>query len=359
MIQKAVAQFAASSACEGIHLPFFFTADVRQARKAGAGKLLELLRVIGRLLRIRSGGPIDLLIYPTGGPQTVPIVRDILLLPWMLLCARRVMLHFHAAGVADRFAKRKSDALRWLLERVYQRAAGAIVMAEFNRRDPAFFAINNVIVRPHRIPDAFDASVVARDSSEQPKRFLYVGHLHPDKGTDALLRAFAAVRRDEPELVLELVGEPLPPWNESHIIALIAQLGIEDAVTLSGVLTGDAKASAFGRADLFVFPTVAPYESFGLVLVEAMMWQLPIVASRWRANEEVLTTAAGAITFAVDNPLEQQMADALREAVANRAMWAEWGRANREIYLREYREEAEELWFADAVTSQIPSCTQP
>src|SRR3712207_6193578 len=106
MIQKAVAQFAAAPECDAVHLPFHFTSDFQQARKAGVGKLLELLKIIGRLLRIRARGRIDLLIYPSGGPQTVPIIRDLLLLPWMLLFARKAVLHFHAAGIADRFEKR-------------------------------------------------------------------------------------------------------------------------------------------------------------------------------------------------------------------------------------------------------------
>ncbi len=86
--------------CESVHLPFYLTPDFKSAR-SGVGKVLELIKVIGRLFRIRLAGPIDLLLYPTGGSQSVSIIRDIFLLPWVLMLSRRVVLHFHAAGIAD------------------------------------------------------------------------------------------------------------------------------------------------------------------------------------------------------------------------------------------------------------------
>jgi glycosyltransferase involved in cell wall biosynthesis len=358
MIQKAVAQFASLPNCEATHLPFFFTADVRHARKAGWRKLGELVRVFARLLAIRRRGAIDLLIYPTGGPQTVPIVRDILLLPAMLLCARRVVLHFHAAGVSERCAGNRGSLVCRLLTRVYRRVSGAIVMAEFNRRDPEFFGIRDIIVRPHRIPDHREPALLSTRRGPA-KHLLYVGHLHPDKGTDALLRAVAVVRRDDPEVTLELVGEPLPPWSEATIPRLIRELGIEGAVTTPGVLIGDAKAAAFARANLFVFPTVAPYESFGLVLAEAMMWELPIIASRWRGNEDVLASSAGATMFPVEQPLDRQISHALTTALAAHEIWPQWGRVNRDLFERRYKEEPGDPWFANAVTRHFANEPNP
>lgn len=353
MIQKAVAQFAALPDCESIHLRFFFTSDFQKARKASIGKLLELLRVIGRLLRIRLRGPIDLLLYPTGGPQTVPIVRDILLLPWMLLLSRRVMLHFHAAGVADRFAAEPKSLLCVLLRAAYRRVFGAVVMADFNRRDPELFGITNVLVRPHCIRDESDAALLVGKRKSQDKRLLYVGHLHPDKGTDALLRAFAEIRAQHPDATLELVGECLPPWTEAELGALLGNLGLAGGVTLSGVLTGRRKAEAYARANLFVFPTVAPYESFGLVLVEAMMWSLPIVASEWRGNQDVLTPAYGGVTFPVREPLAEQIRRAFDQALAQRSRWEEWGEANRALFQDRYQEKDGELWLAQPIVAQL------
>src|SRR5438876_11093157 len=109
---------------------------------------------------------------------------------------------------------------------------------------------------------------------------------------------------------------------------MIADLRIRSHVRLSGLLTGRAKAEAFGRADLFVFPTIAPYESFGLVLAEAMAWKLPVVASRWRGNSDVLTPNAGAVTFPVFSSLPHNIAMAWLQHLEDRFKWRQWGEFN-------------------------------
>ncbi len=349
MIEKAVVQFAASDKCESVHLPFFFTPDFKGARKASVGKLVELIRVIIRLWQIRFRGPIDLLLFPTGGPQTTPMLRDLLLLPWALLLSRRVVLHFHAAGIADELGKGKWVAR--CLARMYGQAFAALVNSDFNRRDPEAVLIKNVRVVPCRVEDTFDPSLVDRGGPGK-FRILSVGHICLDKGTPQLLDAFAEILPRHPNLELELVGECLAPFTDQDLQRRIDRLGIRSSVRVSGILRGRAKAAAFGRASLFVFPTVAPYESFGLVLAEAMEWGLPIVASNWRGNSDVLTPQAGAICFPVSANLASDIATALEQAIARRAEWPDWGKANRHIFEQRYREDGTP-WLVEPVLSMV------
>ena len=338
MIARMLDAFRADGRFECEHLAFHFTPDFKDVRRGSVRKFFELLKVICRLFALRLRGRIDLLIYPAGGPQTVPIVRDILLLPWVLLLARRVALQFHAAGIADRFLQR-GGVLRTLLAPLYRRCDVAVVMTEFNRRDPEFFGIRKIEVIPHRLPDEFDPALVRKNPAQL--RLLYVGHLCPDKGTPSLLRAFKVIAERDPSLVLELVGECLPPLCDDLLRAQIRELGIKGRVELPGVLTGRAKAEAFGRADLFVFPSVAPYESFGLVMIEAMMWGLPVVATDWRGNRDVL---GGDFEGTCHGPGEDpaaSLAAALAVAIETLRRKTTWTGRNRQLFLDRYRFTAE------------------
>lgn len=338
MIARMLDAFRADGRFECEHLAFHFTPDFKDVRRGSARKLFELMKVIWRLFALRLRGRIDLLIYPAGGPQTVPIVRDILLLPWVLLLVRRVALQFHAAGIADRFAKR-GGILRALLAPLYRRCDIAVVMTDFNRLDPEFFGIRNIEVIPHRLPDEFEPALVRKNPAQL--RLLYVGHLCPDKGTPALLRAFKGIAERDSSVVLELVGECLPPLSDELLRAQIRELSIEGRVELPGVLTGHAKSEAFGRADLFVFPSVAPYESFGLVMIEAMMWGLPIVATDWRGNRDVLGGDFEGICHAPGEDPAASIAAALADAIETLRRKTVWTGRNRQIFLDRYRFTAE------------------
>lgn len=325
MVQRILEELSVDRGWRTVHLPFYFTPNFQTVRRFRVGKVVELYAVFWRFLGLvaRHGRP-DILLYPSGGPQTVPVIRDILLLPILCLFSRRVTVQFHAAGIAERLRK-KSGLLEWLLRWAYRRVGGAIVMTDFNRCDPEALGIANIAVIPHRLPDENpegklpDYSAFPNSSSLilPPSSFftlLYAGHLYDLKGTPQLIEAFGEIASEFPWIRLVLMGEFLPPYSEEECRARCRELRIEDRVEITGVLHGENKASRFQQAHLFIFPSIAPYESFGLVMVEAMMWGLPILATDWRGNRDV--AGPGGIYAAVDESMRIQFAETLRKAFA-------------------------------------------
>jgi glycosyltransferase involved in cell wall biosynthesis len=296
--------------------------------------MLELFAVLWRLARIRASGAIDALLYSVGGPQLVPLVRDICLLPWILLASKKVIFHFHAGGIAETI-DHHSSFLRSAVRFLYRQGEAAIVMTEFGRRDPACLGIHNIKVVPHTLEDTYRPDLVSRTIESSPI-LLYVGHFSHEKGTPALLQAFAALREAGENCSLQLVGECLPSYSEGEMKTLIRSLGLQSAVHLPGVLTGNEKWNCFAQASLFVFPSLAP-ESFGLATVEAMMWALPVVACDWRGNREILGEPLGGILFQPKPNLANALVDALREALALRSKWREWGAVNRRTFENNYK----------------------
>ena len=59
-------------------------------------------------------------------------------------------------------------------------------------------------------------------------------------------------------------------------------------VTYAGFVFGPAKQRILTESDCFCFPTYYYAESFGLVLVEAMAFGLPVITTRWRSIPELL-----------------------------------------------------------------------
>jgi glycosyltransferase involved in cell wall biosynthesis len=98
-----------------------------------------------------------------------------------------------------------------------------------------------------------------------------VGRLHPVKGLDRLLNAFALCLQQRPALTLHLVGEG-PTRNELEQQA--AQLGICERVVFHGF--SRQVESHYHRASLLVVSSHV--ESFGSVLIEAMAFGTPVVA---------------------------------------------------------------------------------
>ena len=352
MILELLRELQAHPQARVEHLPFHFTKDTQAARKGSVGKLVELARVIGRLVALRLRGPIDLVVFPPGGPQRVPIFRDLLLLPWVLLVSRETVLHFHAAGISD--AVENGGFLPRCAAWLYGRCRHAVVMTRYNRRDPAACRIRQIHVVPHVLADAYCEQEIARNPDQV--RILAMGHLCEDKGTRRLIEAVGMLRADYTEILLELAGEPLAPYTQTELAADLKKAGLEGCVALPGVVTGEEKRRAFGRASVFAFPSTAPYESFGLVMVEALMWGLPIVASQWRGNQDVIGGSDGSLLFSPSDSVAA-LADSLRAMFRQREKWPELGQRNRELFLSDYHPSGRRRSLADLlvdIANQTP-----
>jgi glycosyltransferase involved in cell wall biosynthesis len=107
---------------------------------------------------------------------------------------------------------------------------------------------------------------------EGPPRLLCVGRLIPIKGHIVLLRAFAAARREVPELTLDIAGRgPLEP----ALRALAKELGVHGSVRFLGHVT--PIQDAIEEAAVVVVPSMG--EGFGMVALEAMERGRPVVAA--------------------------------------------------------------------------------
>lgn len=327
-IKRLIESFSDSDCYQIEHWNFQFSKDLNQYRKVSFAKLKELLCVIQRLARLRRRGRIDLHVYPSGGPHRAPVIRDLLLMPFALLTSRRVVVHFQAAGAAR--ASRKNPGFLWrALSFVHRWCWGAVVLTEFGKEDPESLGMRRIFLIPNGVEDRNPAPRF------HPKKgrhtILHAGHLCPDKGTPILLEAFARLTSRE-NLHLRLVGECMSPYSADLLARDIERLGLQGAVTWPGLLMGEDLQEEFRRASLLVFPSVAPYESFGLVLVEAMMWGLPVIVSDWRANAEVAGNACGGIVYQPGSDHVASLSAALREAFDRENEWPDWRRKNRQRY---------------------------
>ena len=325
-VKRLLEAFRSSNAYEIEHWNFQFSKSLNQFRKPSLAKLGELLCVLRRLVRLRRRGRIDLQIYPSGGPHRAPVIRDILLMPFALLASKRVLVHFQAAGAA-RAGRR---GFLWQVSSFFHRRCwGAIVLTEFGREDPESLGMQRIFLIPNGVEDRNPEPRTWRTNGHCT--ILHAGHLCPDKGTPILLEAFARLR-ERKNVHLRLVGECMAPYSAEQLARDIQRLGLQQVVTWAGLRKGAEMEDEFQRASMLVFPSVAPYESFGLVLIEAMMWGLPLVVSDWRANAEVVGAGCGGIIYQPGSDHIASLSAALGKALEHEREWPEWGRRNRERY---------------------------
>lgn len=109
------------------------------------------------------------------------------------------------------------------------------------------------------------------------KVVLFLGRLNWIKGLDTLIPAFAEVIKKEPKAVLILAG-PDDEGYKGNIQLLITNYQLQNKAIFTGMLTGEKKVAAYLSADVFVLPSYS--ENFGMAVVEAMYFGLPVVITK-------------------------------------------------------------------------------
>jgi glycosyltransferase involved in cell wall biosynthesis/peptidoglycan/xylan/chitin deacetylase (PgdA/CDA1 family) len=163
--------------------------------------------------------------------------------------------------------------LHWLLKR----ANFIVCPSDFVRFD----FLKKYRYKSMTITPAVDANFFkpGNEKTEHPTILFVAGLTRSEqhKGLKVLLNAFKVSREEFPDLRLVIVGEGnMRPKYEAYV----KKLNIEQSVTFTGKLNINELAKAYHRCDMFILPSLAPAESFGMVLIEAMASGKPVIGSR-------------------------------------------------------------------------------
>lgn len=112
--------------------------------------------------------------------------------------------------------------------------------------------------------------------------FLYLGRIERKKNTDTLIKAFELFTQSNPDIKLVLAG--FAGRGGREILNSIPD-NIKDKIVITGYISEKEKNVLMKNALCFVFPS--RYEGFGIPLLEAMHYNLPIIASRIPTSYEI------------------------------------------------------------------------
>jgi len=145
------------------------------------------------------------------------------------------------------------------------------------------------------IPNGVDCQVFDSDFRRRPGErgwhLLYVGRFTQKKGVGVLLQAMAVLRRKRDDVRLTLIGGGEKTGTAAVFHRQAEALGLRDCVEFFDELPWAQIPQYMNAADVFVLPSF--YESFGLVLVEAMACGLPLVATRCGGPNNLVEEGTG------------------------------------------------------------------
>jgi len=163
-------------------------------------------------------------------------------------------------------------------------------VSELNRRELAEAGFRRTAVLPY----VFDFEVYRRPGSrvirslyeDGHRNILFVGRIVPNKRIEDLLRAYALYRRTNRRCRLLLVGDDrVPGGYQARLQEMVSRHGLE-GVVFTGHVDQDDLNAYYSLADVFL--CLSEHEGYGVPLVEAMSFGVPVIAYAAGAVAETL-----------------------------------------------------------------------
>jgi glycosyltransferase involved in cell wall biosynthesis len=332
------------------HVRMDFSSDMADVGRVRPRKLWRLARLVWRVLAARFRTGARVLYYPPAGPRTVPVIRDIFFLNVVRPFFPVLVLDYHAAGLPE-MEDRLPATFRPMFRRAYHGATLAIHKYPPEWNDRNLPAGRDVVV-PYGIEDVYSRHP-ASPRKEHRLHVLFVGILTESKGIWILLDAVAELAERGVDAEATFVGEFGSAPTEVEFNERVRRANLSERVRLTGRLVGEAKWREFRQADVFCFPSHYENEALPLVVIEAMQFALPVVASAWRGIPSLVQD--GLTGFLVPPRDPAAVAERVQRLADDATLRPRMGAAGREAYLARFTLEAHLAAMEEALLTAASS----
>jgi glycosyltransferase involved in cell wall biosynthesis len=197
-----------------------------------------------------------------------------LLFDWLVLCVLRargvpIFLHHHSFAYLTRRRRLAAAVFRMAGEEATHIALGPAMATALQ----AHYGI-----APSEVIIVSNAGLMRREGQARPMRPLqtigFLSNLIPGKGLETVLALARAVHDAELPWRVVVAG----PCEDSVLLPQLLAARADGKVTWLGPVHGAAKAEFFAEIDVFLFPTSYVNEAEPLVIWEALMNGIPVIA---------------------------------------------------------------------------------
>jgi len=215
---------------------------------------------------------------------------------------------------------------------------GELISYGFNSEkiDVVWNGVDPIKYSPDRVPQsAIDKVRAAYGITADEKMILYLGRLTGVKGVDRLVMSMQNIVQSFPKTKLVVVGKG---ELEGDLARLTKSLGLSNNIIFNfNMIPEYERIAHYAACDLAVFPSF--YEPFGIVALEAMAMEKPIVVGARGVSglREIVVASGPDMTGYHINPYDpQDIAWGVKTALTDESHMKAMGRNGRKRVLAEF-----------------------
>jgi glycosyltransferase involved in cell wall biosynthesis len=157
----------------------------------------------------------------------------------------------------------------------------------------------------------YSSEVLHKYGIEKKKYVLFVGSVQPRKNLVALIEAFSIFSRDNPDYRLVIAGGI--GWMAEGVLGAPKRYGMQEKIVFTGRIDDSVLQALYLGAKMYVQPSIT--EGFGLPVLEAMVYGVPVISSDGGALPEIVGDSG--VVLKLKNDFVQQLAKTMHKIVTD------------------------------------------
>jgi len=257
-----------------------------------------------------------------------------------LFSSSKIIEHFHISDF-DKFYKNSCPLIQKVIDYSQRKVYSVIVLGEnLKAMLLPWFKIDRIYVIPNGIID--EVGDVEVSSNRNGNKILFVSNYYKFKGVFQIISIAKHLIKVFPDIVIEMIGD----WGNDYFYDLEADVIKADFLNqvkinhlgknifILGPKYNEDKNIYFKDSDIFLLPT--ENDTFPMVILEAMMWSLPVVSSEnIGAISEIIDD--GKTGFVIRSGEDVKFADKLIYILDNKNLRLSMGKEGRKKFIAKYK----------------------
>jgi glycosyltransferase involved in cell wall biosynthesis len=204
-----------------------------------------------------------------------------------------------------------------------------------------YFPSQRIEILPHSLDlDQIDKNLAICPIEQSASPYiLFLGRLHPVKGVDLLIQAFAHLRGTDVNLKIAGAAQVKDKGYDKYLFGLVHELGLEKQVQFLGAVQGKEKWNLYRNAWAFYLPSHS--EVIAMVNLEASACRTPVITT-FQSGVTDLWSAHGGMLI---NPNVEEVAESLLQVT-------QWSRSERDQRGNSLRRLVESTYSSNVLTPQ-------
>ena len=278
---------------ELVYVPFNYSNSIEELGKFALKKLYLFIKLFIKLIWKSIKKDFDV-VYFTYSFRKNGVLRDTLFVLLFRIFSIPIIFHFRNQGA-------KVLSLNNLMKKMisYSLKKGFFIcLSKIATKDVEHFVDKRNLYIVNNGIQPVSLSYKKKENSNDDIKLFFISNLRHEKGVFTLLEVYKKLQtKVSRSLSLSIVGEE-GDISYSELETYITQHKLHN-IKLLGPLYGSSKYEIFSESDIFIFPS--RNEVFPGVVLEAMQFALPIVATNVGAIPDIIKSHENGIICDVDN----------------------------------------------------------